>query len=302
LITFNGISSTAYSDIVSVQNVKRMLSPATRSQTLEIVGRDGAYYFGKDNNSQTVSFRLALNSTSIADRRAAIRQIAYWLDTEDMEILSFTDEPDLMYYAVLADPIPVDEFATIGLADVSFFVPEGYAHDVNYFTRGLPDFDYIRESVAYNRLGVLVAAYLPVFEDVARGLPNFDYVRESVAYNNSGILVVANWPVYENIPDLNSGTLATPVEMLIIMEADSATGVKVSLDTDNYIEIETALSANDRIFISTNSRTITINGVDAQEYMTIESKYFSVPVGDFTLTTDPIDALIASVTFRQRYI
>jgi predicted phage tail component-like protein len=136
LITFNGVSSTAYSDIVSVQNVKRVLSPGARAQVLEIIGREGAYYFGKDRLSQRVSFRLALNSTAIADRRAAIRQIAYWLDTEEPKVLSFTDEPDIIYYAVLADAIPVDEFATIGFADVSFLIPDGCAYSANTETDG----------------------------------------------------------------------------------------------------------------------------------------------------------------------
>jgi predicted phage tail component-like protein len=128
LITFNGVSSTAYSDIVSVQNVKRVLSPGARAQVLDIVGREGSYYFGKDRTSQTVSFRLALKSTAIADRWAAIRQIAYWLDTEEQKVLSFTDEPDLIYYAVLTSPIPVDEFATVGLVDISLFIPDGCAY------------------------------------------------------------------------------------------------------------------------------------------------------------------------------
>ena len=128
MITFNGVSSTAYSDIVSVMNVTRPLAPGARTQVLDIVGREGSYYFGKDRRSQTVSFRLVLNSTSIADRRAAIRQIAGWLDTEEQKVLSFTDEPTLIYYAVLSESIPVDEFATIGMVDVSFFVPDGCAY------------------------------------------------------------------------------------------------------------------------------------------------------------------------------
>ena len=136
MITFNGVSSTAYSDVISVQRIRRPLAPGARAQVLDIVGREGSYYFGKDRRSQTISFRLALNSTSIADRRAAIRQIAYWLDTEEQKVLSFTDEADLIYYAVLSEPIPVDEFATVGFADVSFFIPDGCAYSAATITEG----------------------------------------------------------------------------------------------------------------------------------------------------------------------
>ena len=127
MITFNGVSSTAYSDIISVQNVTRPLAPGARAQVLDIVGREGSYYFGKDRRSQTISFRLALNSTSIADRRTAIRQIAAWLDDDDLKPLSFTDESTLLYYAILTEPVNVDEFALVGLADVTFMVPDGCA-------------------------------------------------------------------------------------------------------------------------------------------------------------------------------
>ena len=136
MINFNGISSTAYADIISVQNIKRPLSPGARVQAIDVIGRAGVYYCSKDRSAQTVSFRLALNSTSIEDRRAAIREIAYWFGEKEEKILSFTDEPDLIYYAVLTSPIPVDEFATVGLVDISLFIPDGCAYSAVTTTAG----------------------------------------------------------------------------------------------------------------------------------------------------------------------
>ena len=128
MITFNSVSSTAYTDILSVMRVSRPLYPGARQQTMDIPGRDGVYYFGKDARAAQVSFRLSLKSTSATGRRAAIRQIAGWLDTDDVAILKVTDEPDLRYYAVLTEPVNVEEFADLGMTDVTFMIPDGCAY------------------------------------------------------------------------------------------------------------------------------------------------------------------------------
>ncbi len=131
MIEFNGIASDSFADILSIQLINRPLSPGARAHTLEIAGREGVYYFGKDSKAQNVSFRLVLKSDTIAERRTAIRSIAAWLDTDDPKILSFTDEPEIIYYAVLIDPIPVEEFALVGRVNVSFLIPDGCAYSAN---------------------------------------------------------------------------------------------------------------------------------------------------------------------------
>ena len=136
MITFNGVSSTAYADIIAVQRINRPLYPGARPQTMQIPGRDGVYYFGKDAREQDISFKLTLKSTSAAARRSAIRQVAGWLDTDDVAILTVTDEPDLRYYAVLADPINIDEFADLGITDIRFLVPDGCAYSDTASTVG----------------------------------------------------------------------------------------------------------------------------------------------------------------------
>ena len=128
MITFNSVSSTAYADILTVMRVNRPLYPGAAANTVEIPDRDGVYYFGKDKNPVSISFRLSLNSASATARRTAIRQIAAWLENDDPKPLSFNDESTLIYYSVLTEPISVDEFALTGFADVRFTVPDGCAY------------------------------------------------------------------------------------------------------------------------------------------------------------------------------
>ena len=127
MITFNGISVTSFDDFVSVMQVNRPGSASNRGQLLSIVGRDGVYYFGKDGEPQTISFRLALKSATAADRRKTIRQIAAWLETEDPKVLTFDDEDDIIYYAVLVDAINADEFIDVGFLDVNLLILSLYS-------------------------------------------------------------------------------------------------------------------------------------------------------------------------------
>ena len=128
MITFNGVSSTAYGDILSVTRVARSLYPGSNTRTLRVSARDGVHYFGRDIRDQTISFRLVLKSTSASARRATIRDIVDWLDTDDVATLTVTDEPTLRYEAVLVEAVDVDEFADLGLTEISFLIPDGCAY------------------------------------------------------------------------------------------------------------------------------------------------------------------------------
>ena len=128
MITFNGVSSTSYADIIAVQRINRPLYPGARANIMAIPEYDGVYYFSKDKNPIDISFRLSLKSNSITERRAAVRQIAAWLYDDDPKPLSFTDESTLIYYALLTEPVNIDEFADLGITDVRFMVPDGCAY------------------------------------------------------------------------------------------------------------------------------------------------------------------------------
>ena len=128
MITFNSVSSTEFDGILSVMQVKRPLHPGTNYRTLSVTDRDGVYYFGKELREQYVSFKLSLQSTSNSARRAIIRSICDWLDTDDVAVLTLTDEPNLRYNAVLVNPVNVDEFASLGMTEVTFLIPDGCAY------------------------------------------------------------------------------------------------------------------------------------------------------------------------------
>lgn len=136
MITFNGKAANEFDDIRSIMTVVRPVSPGARVRMQQIAGRAGILYFGKDREPKVISFRIVLRSSSNAELRKSVRDIAAWLDTEDPAPLIFSDEPELKYNAVLVEPIMTEEFAAIGFADVQFLVPSGYAEKIQVKTTG----------------------------------------------------------------------------------------------------------------------------------------------------------------------
>ena len=128
MITFNGIHSSDPSlDIISVMRASRPISPGHDARVLSITGMDGVIYQGKDRKPQFITFRFVFDSDSYADKRTAAREIAAWLDTEELSPLIFDDEPDKRYMAIVIDEIDVEEILLTGIFYVTLFVPSSYA-------------------------------------------------------------------------------------------------------------------------------------------------------------------------------
>lgn len=233
-MTFNGTASTTASfGINSIQRISRPLYPGSRARTQTITGRDGVYFHSKDRQEIYISVRFLISSTSLANKRTAIRAIAAWLDVDEPKVLTFDDESTKRYYAIPIDEINVDEVVYLGFADMTFLVPAGYAESTTTKTASP-----------------------------------------------------------------NAGTLKTPVEITATMVADSAS-LKIDCG-DEHILLTTALVIGDEIIIDTNTRYVTLNGVDVRGYVSFGSDYFKLPVGAFTVTPTPASTTLA-IVYRERF-
>lgn len=132
IMTFNSTASTDASfDIDSIQIVSRPIYTGAYARTQRITGRDGVYYHGKDRKEFPIRVRFLISSTSMANRRAAAREIADWLDVDEPKALTFDDESTKRYYAIPIDPIIPEEVVYLGFADMTFLVPDGYAESTS---------------------------------------------------------------------------------------------------------------------------------------------------------------------------
>ena len=115
------------------------------------------------------------------------------------------------------------------------------------------------------------------------------------------LLTITQAHVSVPLTGTNNGT--KPCDCIIRLDviADRP-GIKITLqETSEYVDLDHALVIGDVVTWDTSTRYITINGVDARQYVDFDSTWFKLPVGAFTLNADPVDVQIRA-TYRQRWI
>lgn len=95
----------------------------------------------------------------------------------------------------------------------------------------------------------------------------------------------------------NEGTLPTPVRIAATI-IDDADNFEVALGP-SFIRINHSLVAGDVVVIDTGQRYASINEEDARPFVTYDSKYFWLPVGEFEITA--ANATL-EIVFRERWI
>ena len=109
---------------------------------------------------------------------------------------------------------------------------------------------------------------------------------------------------YVEVPLTGTNNGTKPCDCIIRLDVldNSTGGVKITLqETSEYVDLVQPLVIGDVVQWDTSTRYITINGVDAREYVDFDSTWFKLPVGAFTINADPVDVRIHA-TFRQRWI
>ena len=105
---------------------------------------------------------------------------------------------------------------------------------------------------------------------------------------------------------VNAGSLPCPCVITSnLPDIGAASSLVVGLGETYYtmkehIRLDRSVYGGDEIFIDTGQRFISCNGVDARADVTLQSNYFMLPPGEFSLTTLPFDIPL-TVTFRERW-
>ena len=114
-------------------------------------------------------------------------------------------------------------------------------------------------------------------------------LTETVAYAKSTLI------------GTNSGTKKCYTTITATVE-DAITGLKLTLnETGEYIELDHSFATDDEIIINTQLRTITKNGADITDDLEMESTYFMLPVGTYTIIADTEDVYM-KIEHRERWI
>lgn len=115
-------------DLIKVVDVFRTVLPPKEVRSLSVPMRDGAYYAGQNYGARVIEVDILLHASSPEDYHDRQRLLAYFLDSEGPQPLWFSDEPELMYFAVLIENTNLDEILYIGKGTLRFLCPNPYAY------------------------------------------------------------------------------------------------------------------------------------------------------------------------------
>ncbi|MFT9848521.1 distal tail protein Dit [Aneurinibacillus sp. REN35] len=118
-LTYKGTS--ALSQGVRIESIKRPLLANMRQQHEEIAGRHGSYSFTDGTLEDTViEVACWLSADSRMDLRSRARQLAFWLYSKEKQRLMFDDEPGVFYLARLANQIDMETLIRHGRFTLQF--------------------------------------------------------------------------------------------------------------------------------------------------------------------------------------
>ncbi|MED4840393.1 phage tail family protein [Weizmannia sp. CD-2023] len=131
MFTFKGETSTSYE--VREKTVKHTVLPPVSTKTLELPFHDGVLDFGRVYGSRTIEVTIGIKGISYGDLRSKVRRVAKWLDSETLQPLIFSDEPNIQYMARVSDDTSLDQLLYYGETTLKFFVPNPFGEDVHCF-------------------------------------------------------------------------------------------------------------------------------------------------------------------------
>ncbi|WP_018130718.1 distal tail protein Dit [Effusibacillus pohliae] len=125
--TYRGISSASKG--IDILNLKRDLFPTITARLMTVSSRSGAYYFGSRMDPREIEVEILLQGSSLTDFRNKVRDLASWLQPDGgVADLSFDDEPDKVYRAVVSGDSEFEQIRAFGKGKLVFLCPDPFAY------------------------------------------------------------------------------------------------------------------------------------------------------------------------------
>jgi predicted phage tail component-like protein len=108
-----------------------------------------------------------------------------------------------------------------------------------------------------------------------------------------------------NVPAINGGTIDTDLRIQLLQTVANIPNLTITLQpTGDFIRILTEILVGDSISIASANRTAELTRgavlIDLSRHISIESTFFKLPVGSFTVQTSSANTT-GNVFFRRRY-
>jgi len=242
-LSFNFDGETSSNFGIIVKDVRRQLLPGSNHKLLKVPGRAESYVMPRELRDREIRIDCIITSNSLTGLQQKVLDTAEWLQKNEYKILSFSDQPDRYYRAILVEPVDMEQIVSIGQFTLHF----------------------VAEPLAY-------AAEETV-----------DFVNDIVIVNNRG--------TFESRPSFSATFMGAAAEW------------KVTSPDGNYIRVVHSFLTGDTLEVNTAAGAVHINGNRALDKLDWQnSRFFSLRVGESTLTISPAGVCTTRVSWTPKYL
>lgn len=162
---FNGRSSAEFPIIV--ESREGSLLPSTSLKTLDVPGKPGAYFVGRDQGVRVEKIQIAARVRGNRALEELREQLAIWLDTSGPVPFFYDYRPERIYQAALSGETDITKII-FGKVELTFVMPDPFAESNQERSKGItsPPVIFDRQSTAY-----LPSGDQPIFPNEPRYLP-----------------------------------------------------------------------------------------------------------------------------------
>jgi predicted phage tail component-like protein len=121
-VTLNAVALSTAVPAAVILEVRRPLVARRRHKIVEVPGRAGAWTFDEQPGMRLLELDVDVQADTMAARRTAVRDLAYWCDIGTAARLIIDDEPDRFYDALLDDEPDVLERLVHAATTLKFLV------------------------------------------------------------------------------------------------------------------------------------------------------------------------------------
>ena len=129
--TLNTVALSTAVPTALILKVARQLTGARRNVHVDIPGRAGSWTFPEQPGDRLLVISVDITADTFADRREAVRDLAYWADVGTVARLIIDDEPDRYHDAILDSTVDVNEWLTVADAVEVPFRTGPYANAID---------------------------------------------------------------------------------------------------------------------------------------------------------------------------
>ncbi|USK48863.1 phage tail family protein [Bacillus sp. CMF12] len=124
-LSFNGIKKDY---LICERGKRRSAFAPIKRNLLTVPGVPGAYLDSTETEVRVIEQPIIINGKDRFDVRKLEEDLSDWLITEKAVELTFDEEPDRIYYAVVDGAVNIEDIARFGKGSVTFICPDPYKY------------------------------------------------------------------------------------------------------------------------------------------------------------------------------